>query len=131
MTVQNKLWACGSHEFWRDIDRSISFLVRDLITGRDVDRLAKALRQAGVERCTDSLLYKWANPNAEQLPSAKALLLLVKICENCGPVESINEACGKVGVPDDDFLAGVKFYAAEFEKRGKSRGQGSGRTGES
>ena len=119
MTVQKKLWACGSHEFWADIDRSISFLVRDLITGRDVDRLVKALRNAGVERCTDSLLYKWANPNAEQSPSLKQFLLLVMICENCGPVDTINEACGKVGVPDDDFLAGVKFYAAEFEKRRK------------
>jgi hypothetical protein len=124
MTVQNKLWACGSHEFWQDIDRSISFLVRDLITGRDVDRLVRELRKAGVERCTDSLLYKWANPNAEQSPSLKQFLLLVKICENCGPIEAINEACGKVGVPDDDFLAGVKFYAAEFEKRNRGRCRG-------
>lgn len=97
-------------------------MVRDLITGRDVPRLAKALKDAGVERCSDSLLYKWANPNADEaLPSLKAFLLLVKICENCGPIETINEACGKIGVPDDDFLAGVKFYAAEFEKRGRGK----------
>jgi hypothetical protein len=126
MNVQNKLWPCGSHEFWLDIDRSISFLVRDLITGRDVVRLAKALRDAGVERCTDSLLYKWANPNADQTPSLKQFLLLVKICENCGPIESINEACGKVGVPDDDYLTGVKFFTAEFEKRARLRGAQAG-----
>jgi hypothetical protein len=122
MTVQNKLWACGSHEFWQDIDRSISFLVRDLITGRDVDRLVMELRKAGVERCTDSLLYKWANPNAEQAPSLKQFLLLVKITENCGPIDTINEACGKVGVPVDDYREGIKFFTAEFEKRERLRG---------
>jgi hypothetical protein len=131
MTVQNKLWACGSHEFWLDIDRSISFLVHDLIAGRDVDRLAVELRKAGVERCTDSLLYKWANPNAEQKPSLKAFLLLVKACENCGPVDTINEACGKIGVPDGDFLEGVRFFMAEFEKRERNRGpQGQGSPGQ-
>ena len=116
MTVQNKLWSCGSHEFWQDIDQSVSFLVRDLITGRDVGRIARQLRDAGVERCSDSLLYKWANPEDERGPSAKALLLLVKITENCGPIASINEACGQIAVPDDDFLEGVKVYAAAFEQ---------------
>jgi hypothetical protein len=122
MTVQNKLWSCSSHEFWQDIDRSISFLVRDLITGRDVARLAEQLRKSGVERCSDSLLYKWANPADEHLPSSKALLLLIKVTENCGPVDTINEACSKVGVPDGDFLEGVRFFMAEFEKRERLRG---------
>jgi hypothetical protein len=126
MTVQNKLWACGSHEFWQDIDRSISFLVRDLITGRDVDRLAVALRKAGVDRCTDSLLYKWANPNAEQKPSLKAFLLLIRICENCAPVDTINEACGKIACPDHDYREGVRHFDREFEKRERGRGQGPG-----
>lgn len=119
MPVQTKLWACSSHEFWQDIDRSISFLVRDLIVGRDVARLANELRKAGVQKCTDSLLYKWSNPNAEQSPSLKQFLLLVKVCENCQPINQINEACGKVGVPDDNYLEGIKFYTAEFEKRNK------------
>lgn len=130
MSVQNKLWPCGSHEFWRDLDRSISYLVRDLITGRDMTRLARQLREAGVEKCSDSLLYKWANPEDERIPNSKALLLLIKITENCGPVASINEACGTIAVPDDDFLAGVKFYAAEFEKRARSRGPGLGVRGQ-
>ena len=121
MTVQNKLWSCGSHEFWQDIDRSISFLVRDLITGRDVARLAMELRKAGVSKCTDSLLYKWSNPEDERIPNSKALLLLIKITENCSPVDRINEACGKVGVPDDDLLEGMKFFMAEFEKRERLR----------
>jgi hypothetical protein len=126
MTVQNKLWACGSHESWQDLDRFISFLVHDLIAGRDVDRLAVALRKAGVERCTDSLLYKWASPNAEQKPSLKAFLLLVKICENCGPIESINEACGIIGVPDYDYREGVRHFDREFEKRERLRGVQAG-----
>lgn len=121
MSVQNKLWACGSHEFWQDLDRSISFMVRDLITGRDVARIAAQLRKAGV-RCTDSLLYKWANPEDERIPNSKALLLLIKITENCGPIDRINEGCGKIGVPDDDYREGIKIFTAEFEKRERLRG---------
>jgi hypothetical protein len=117
MSVQNKLWACGSHEFWQDIDRSISFLVRDLITGRDVARLAAELRKAGLQKCTDSLVYKWANPEDERLPNSKALLLLIKITENCAPIESINEACGIIGVPAHDYREGIRHYDREFEKR--------------
>jgi hypothetical protein len=126
MSVQNKLWACGSHEFWQDIDRSVSFLVRDLITGRDVARIAKALRDNGVERCSDSLLYKWANPEDERLPSSKALLLLIKITENCGPVETINAACGIIGCPDHDYREGIRHFDREFEKRERMRGAQAG-----
>jgi hypothetical protein len=118
---QKKLWACGSREFWQDIDRSISFLVHNLITGQNVARLAAELRKAGVQKCTDSLLYKWSNPEDERLPSTKALLLLIKITENCAPVESINEGCGIIGVPDCDYREGVKHFTAEFEKRERMR----------
>lgn len=118
---QKKLYPTFSHEFWQDIDKSISFLVRDLITGRDVTKLAQGLRKAGVEKCSDSLLYKWANPEDERLPNSKALLLLIKITENCTPIESINEACGAIGVPDYDYLAGIKYFTAEFEKRERMR----------
>jgi len=100
--------------------------VRDLITGRDVDRLAAGLRQVGVERCTDSLLYKWANPNAEQKPSLKQFLLLVKITENCDPIDSINEACGKISCPDHDYRDGVRHFDREFEKRERMRGPQAG-----
>jgi hypothetical protein len=118
MAFQKKLYPCFDKDFWANISRSISFLVHELIVGRDIPRLAQALKNAGVERCSDSLLYKWANPQIEDaLPSLKAFLLLIKICENCGPIESINEACGKIGVPDNDFREGVKCFTAEFERR--------------
>ena len=123
MTVQKKIWPYGSHEFWQDIDQSISYLVRDLITGRDVAWMAQELRKAGVQRCTDSLLYKWANPMAEQKPSLKQFLLLIKICEDCRPIESINAACGKIGVPDGDYREGIKVFTAEFERREKAKGR--------
>lgn len=116
MGVQKKL-LCFEKDFWQDLTRSISFLVRDLITGRDVARIARQLRDAGVDKCSDSLLYKWANPEDERLPNSKALLLLIKITQNYGPVAAINEACGLIAGPDDDYLAGVKHYTAEFERR--------------
>lgn len=122
MTVQKKLYPIFSQEFWQDIDRSVSFLVRDLITGRDVARLVTELRRVGVDRCTDSLLYKWANPNANQAPSLKQFLLLVKITENCGPVETINAACGIIGCPDHDYREGLRHFDREFEKRERMRG---------
>lgn len=126
MTVQKKLYPVFSQEFWQDIDRSISFLVRDLITGRDVVRLAQELRKAGVERCTDSLLYKWANPNADQNPSLKQFLLLVKITENCEPIETINSACGTIACPDDDYREGIRHFDREFERRERMRGPQAG-----
>jgi hypothetical protein len=120
---QKKLYPTFSHEFWQDIDRSISFMVRDLITGRDVTRLAQGLRKAGVDKCSDSLIYKWANPENERIPNAKALFLLIKITENCAPLDTLNEACGKVGVPDCDYLEGSRFFMAEFDKRERLRGR--------
>lgn len=118
MSFQRKLYACFDKDFWKDPSTSISYLVRDLITGRDIGRIVAELKKAGVNKCSDSLLYKWANPSeVDARPSLLAFLLLVKICENCGPIDSINEACGKIGVPDDDPIEGMKFYLAEFEKR--------------
>jgi len=117
MTVQKKLWPVFSSSFWQDIDCSVSYLVQDLIKGRDLTRLAAALRKAGVQKCTDSLIYKWANPEDERLPNAKALLLLIKITEDCTPIESINEACGIIGVPDCDYREGIRHFDREFERR--------------
>jgi hypothetical protein len=123
MLLQKKLYPCFDKDFWKDLTPSISYLIHDLISGRDIPRLARLLKEAGITRCSDSLLYRWANPNdADALPSLRAFLLLVKITENCGPIESINEACGKIGVPDDDYREGVKFFTAEFEKRERLRG---------
>ena len=116
MSFQKKLYPCFDREFWGELARPASFLVRDLIMGRDVARLAQSLREAGI-KCSDSLLYKWANPNDEALPSLRAFLVLVKLCENCGPIESINEACGVIGVPEGDYREGIKLFTAEFEKR--------------
>ena len=121
MTVQKKLWPVFSHIFWQDLQRSISYLVRDLITGRDVARLAQKLKDSGVERVTDSLIYKWANPEDERLPSTKALLLLIKLAEDCGPIERLNEACGLIGVPEFDYREGIKLFTVEFEARERCR----------
>jgi hypothetical protein len=122
MNVQKKLYPVFSRAFWHDLDASISYLVRDLLMGRDVARVARELQKAGLTKCTDSLLYKWANPNDERLPSTKALLLLIKVTENCEPIEQINEACGLVAVPDNDAVAAMRLYAAHYEKREKMRG---------
>lgn len=119
MPFQRKLYPCFDKDFWKDLPLSISYLVRDLITGRDIGRLARALRDAGITKCSDSLLYKWANPNDEALPSLRAFLLLIKLCENCGPIDSIAEACGKITVPDDDAVESMRQLLAEFEKRGR------------
>lgn len=119
MAFQKKIYPCFDKEFWKDITLSISYLIRDLITGRDIARIARALREAGIVKCSDSLLYKWANPHDDATPSLKAFLLLVKICEDCGPIASINEACGSIGVPDNDFQEAVSCLLAEYEKRNK------------
>ena len=104
MLVQKKLPHCFDGEFWTDIPASISYLVRDMITGRDIPRVAAKLRESGVHKCSDSLLYKWANPNDEQLPSLKAFLLLIKITENCDSLDRINEACGKKTIDGQEYL---------------------------
>jgi hypothetical protein len=127
MSLQKKLFPCFDKDFWKDPNQSISYLVRDLLVGRDISRVAGDLKAAGVKKCSDSLLYQWANPNQpDSRPSLYAFLLLIKVCEDCSPIDSINEACGKVGVPDDDFLAGVKYFAAEFEARQRLKGVQAG-----
>jgi hypothetical protein len=115
MIVQKKL-ACFEADFWRDLPQSISWLVRDLITGRDVPRIAAKLRELGVEKCSDSLLYKWANPNEPHLPSFKAFLLLIKITENCTPVDTISPACGMAAIMvNGDPAASLRALAAALE----------------
>jgi hypothetical protein len=127
MSFQRKLYPCFDQDFWKRLPVSISYMVRDLITGRDIGRLVQALKEAGITKCSESLLYKWANPSiVDALPSLMAFLLLVKLCENCEPIESINAACGKIGVPDDDLMEGMKFFMAEFEKRARLRGPQAG-----
>lgn len=122
MTVEKKSRSVFSHSFWQDIDRSVSFLVQDLIKGEDVTWLATELRKAGVQKCTDSLIYKWANPEDERLPNSKALLLLIKITGNCVPLESIIAACDIIGVPAFDYREGIRHFDREFEKRERLRG---------
>ncbi len=127
MSLQKKLYPCFDKDFWKDLNQSISYLVRDLLVGRDISRVAAALKGAGVKKCSDSLLYQWANPNQPDFrPSLYAFLLLIKVCEDCSPIDNINEACGKIGVPDDDVLEGMKFFMGEFEKRARLRGPQAG-----
>jgi len=115
MYVQKKLHPCFSRDFWQDLPVTVSFLVRDLITGRDIPRIAAALREAGVGKCSDSLLYKWANPNDEQQPTLKAFLLLIKITENCEPLDRVNHACGKITMLEEEYQAAMD--AAQVLKR--------------
>jgi hypothetical protein len=118
MSFQKKLYPCFDKDFWKHLPQSISYLIRDLITGRDLARLVQALKEAGVTKCSESLLYKWANPTiVDALPSLMAFLLLIKLCEDCGPIETINGACGKIGVPDDDYMEAIKGLTVEFERR--------------
>lgn len=112
MYVQKKLFPCFDRDFWKDLPTSVSFLVRDLINGRDIPRIAARLREAGVGKCSDSLLYKWANPNDEQQPSLKAFLLLIKITENCEPLDLIIQACGKKALPEERFGAATEALKA-------------------
>lgn len=123
MSLQKKLYPCFNKDFWQDLNRSISYLIRDMLVGRDISRVAAALKGAGVKKCSDSLLYQWANPNQpDSRPSLYAFLLLVKVCEDCSPIDSIAEACGKICSPEDDYREGAKLFTAEFEKREKTRG---------
>ena len=92
--------------------------------GRDVSRVAAALKAAGVQKCSDSLLYQWANPNRpEARPSHYAFLLLIKVCEDCGPIDAIGEACGKICGPEDDYRELIKVCTTEFEKRERMKGK--------
>jgi hypothetical protein len=80
-------------EFWGDLPRAISFMIRDLLFGRNIARVAQLLGK------TDSLLYKWADPSQEALPNALQLFQLITITENCQPVVSAAQACGYDLVP--------------------------------
>jgi hypothetical protein len=123
MSLQKKLYPCFDKDFWKDLNQSISYLVRDLLVGRDISRVAAALKGAGVKKCSDSLLYQWANPNQpDSRPSLYAFLLLIKVCEDCSPIDFINEACGKIACPDHDYREGVHHYDREFEARERMRG---------
>lgn len=92
-------------DFWKDLHRSISFLVRDLVFQPHVKMswLVNELKKAGVHRCSEQLIYAWADPEKDQLPSLRAFLLLIKITENCIPVDTINHACGKKTMPENDY----------------------------
>jgi len=113
---------CFESDFWKDLDSSISFMVRDLILGRDIPRIVQGLRKAGVQRCSESLLYAWANPNKDQLPSLKTFLLIIKICEDCSPIDAINEACGKIAGPEDDHFELIRSVNVEYERRQRMKG---------
>lgn len=117
MAVQKKLWKIrADRDFWQNLKRSVSFLVRDLLVGRDVARLAGRLRDDGVN-CSDSLLYKWANPNDIQIPNMEQFFLLVKHTENCGPLVEIGEACGYVAVPEGDPLEALEYFLRAYRER--------------
>jgi hypothetical protein len=118
MTVQKKLWRIRlEREFWGNLKRSISYLVRDLLVGRDVARLAARLREEGVS-CSDSLLYKWANPNDVQIPNLEQFFLLIKHTENCEPFKEVGQACGYIAVPEGDLGEALEHLLREHRERG-------------
>lgn len=118
MAIQKKLWATElNRDWWKDIDRSISWLVRDLITYSDPPDLATKLKKDGVGKVSDNLIYCWANPGREQLPSLKQFLLLVKHTENCEPLKTIVEACGYVVVPGHDLQIALKELVRAYDKK--------------
>ena len=126
MSFQKKLYPCFDKDFWQDLNKSLSHIIKDLLLGRDISRVAKSLRDAGISKCSDSLLYKWSNPNDDTLPALRAFMLLIKICEDCSPVDSLGEACGKIACPDHDYREGIRHYDREFEKRERFRGPQAG-----
>lgn len=117
MPFQKKLWRLDlDKEFWEDPDRSVSYLMRDMLVGRDIARLAAALKLAGVKKCSDSLLYKFANPHEEARPSFKQFILTVKITENCEPIMALSRACGMVPGPYTGNLGeDLKVFLEEWE----------------
>lgn len=77
-------------DFWEDLEGSVANLVRDLLMGRDVTRLAAKLGKS------DDLLYKWANPNCGQLPSLIQFLRLMRLAGDYTPLDRLAAAAGRV-----------------------------------
>lgn len=117
MSFQRKLWRLDiNKEFWEDPDKSISYLMRDLLLGRDVSRIATALKKAGIQKVSDSLLYKQANPGEDARPSLKQFLLEIKITENCDPLMALSRACGTASAPySGDLMEDMRQFMAEWE----------------
>lgn len=107
MSAQPSLFQCFDREFWKDLQTSISFMVRDLVLGKHIkmSRIVSELKRAGVYRCSEPLIYAWGDPDDDRLPSLKAFLLLIKITENCEPLDQINQACGKRSLPETVYDA--------------------------
>lgn len=107
--MQKKFWQINlNSEFWKNPKRSISYLVRDLLLGRDVARIAAKIREHTVQ-CSDSLLYAWANPTDIRIPNMEQFLLLIKVTENCQPLQEIGEACGYIPVPRVEPLEAMQI----------------------
>ena len=121
MQFQRKLYPCFEKDFWQDLNKSLSHMIKDMLIGRDISRVAKSLREAGIPKCSDSLLYKWSNPNDDTLPALRAFMVLIKTCEDCSPIDSMAEACGKICCLDDDYREGHRQFEREFDKRERMR----------
>jgi hypothetical protein len=111
MTVQKKLpyiFEQSDPEWWKDIQVTISRIVRDLLFGRHVARIAGQLGK------TDSLLYKWAHEDEPQLPNAEQLFTLTVLTEDCSWVVRMAKACGYDVVPRDlGDLEAVEYFLKE------------------
>lgn len=114
--MQKKLWQINlNSQFWENPKKSISYLVRDILLGRDVSRVAAKIRDEGVQ-CSDSLIYSWANPNDIRIPNTEQFLLLIKHTENCEPLKQIGEACGYIPVPNMDPIDAMEILVGALKK---------------
>jgi hypothetical protein len=94
--------------FWKDLKVSISWMCRDLILKNSiisVSRLVEKLKDAGVHRVTEALIYAWCDPEKPQIPNMFQFFTTIKILENCDCLEQALIGCARRSIPEDLYEA--------------------------